>query len=148
LEFGRNSGIFSLNLYQVGLWTDGLVMANPPKSVSYLKKLVSAARAIVTYQVGLPVGCIRIRRALFWLRPHKVLSYPVFDKYLQALSGLPISSERLMWNREVLREADKKLEAVSRRFRDEIFEACYEIIDLSGEQSGGSASTRLEPMSK
>lgn len=72
----------------------------------------------------------------------------MFDKYMQALSGLPISSERLMWNREALREADKKLEAVSRRFRDDIFEACYEIIDSYGEQSGGAASTKLEPMSK
>jgi hypothetical protein len=123
-------------------------MANPSKSVSYLKKLVSAARAIVTYQVGLPVGCIRVRRTLFWLRPYRELSYPVFDEYLQALSALPISSERLQWNREALREADKKLEAVSRRFRDDIFEACYEIIDSCDEQSGGSASIRLGPLSK
>ena len=79
-------------LHQVGLWTDGLLMANPLKSVSNLKKLLSAARAIVTYQVGLPVGCIRVRRALIWLRPHQELSYPVFDKYLQALNALPISS--------------------------------------------------------
>ena len=64
-------------------------MPNPPKSVSYLKKLVSAARAIVTYQVGLPVGCRRVRGALFSLRPHIELSYPVFDEYLKSLSGLP-----------------------------------------------------------
>lgn len=148
LEFGRNCGILSLILYQVGLWTYALLMANPPKSVSYLKKLVSAARAIVTYQAGLPVGCIRVSRALTWLRPHQELSYPVFDKYLQALRALPISSERLEWNREALREADKKLEVVSRRFRDDIFEACYEIIDSYAEQSGGSASTGAEPVSK
>lgn len=123
-------------------------MANPPKSLSYLKKLVSAARAIVTYQVGLPVGCIRVSRALTWLRPHKNLTYPVFDTYLQALRALPISSERLRWSREALREADKKLEAICREFRDDIFEACYEIIDSYGEQSGGTASTKLEPMSK
>ena len=114
-------------------------MASPPKSVSYLQKLVSAARAIVTYQVGLPVGCIRVRKILFWLRPHKEVSYPVFDEYLRALSELPISSERLHWNRDVLREADKKLEAVSSRFRDRIFETCYEIIDLYGKQDDEAA---------
>ncbi len=123
-------------------------MANPPKSASYSKKLVSAARAIVTYQVGLPVGCTRAQRALIWLRPHQELDYPVFDKYLQSLSALPISSERLEWNREALREADKKLEALSRRFRDYIFQACYEIIDSYGQHSGGRAPTRPEPMSK
>jgi hypothetical protein len=114
-------------------------MANPPKSVSYLKKLVSAARAIVTYQVGLPFGCIRVRRVLIWLRPYREVCYPVFDEYLQALRDLPIGSERLRWNREALREADKKLEAASRRFRDGIFEACYEIIDSYGEQSDDAA---------
>ena len=61
-------------------------MPNPPKSVTYLKKLVSAARAIVTYQVGLPVGCLRIRGILRWLQPHIELSYPVFDEYLKSLS--------------------------------------------------------------
>jgi hypothetical protein len=104
-------------------------MANPPKSVSYLKQLVSASRAIITYQVGLPVGCVRIRKILYWLQPHKELSYPVFDKYLNSLNGLPISSERLMWSHDSLREADKKLEALNSKFRDSIFEACYEIIE-------------------
>jgi len=70
-------------------------MPNPPKSVSDLKKLTSAARAIVTYQVWLPFGYIR----------------------------------------EALREADRKLEAAGRRFRDGIFEACYETVDLYGNQS-------------
>jgi hypothetical protein len=110
-------------------------MANPPKSVSYLKQLVSAARAIITYQVGLPVGCIRVRKILHWLRPHKEVAYPVFDEYWKAVSELPISSERLNWSRDALRETDKKLEAASRKFRDGIFEACYEIIDSYGEHS-------------
>jgi hypothetical protein len=111
-------------------------MANPPKSVSYSKMLVSTARAIVTYQVGLPFGCIRIRRILCDLRPYKELSYPVFDEYLKSLKGLPIGSERLKWNRDVLRVSDKKLEAETGKFRDAIFEACYEIIDSNGSQSG------------
>ena len=115
-------------------------MANPPKSVSYLKQLVSAARAIVTYQVGLPFGCIRVRRILAWLRPHKEVAYPVFDEYLKSVSELPISSERLMWSRDALREADKKLEAASRKFRDDIFEACYEIIDSYGKQTDDDAA--------
>ena len=107
-------------------------MTNPHKSVTHLKQLVSAARAIVTYQVGLPLGCIRVRKILIWLKPHKELVYPVFDEYLKSVSALPLSSERLRWNRDALREADKKLEAASKRFRDRIFEACYEIIDLYG----------------
>ena len=115
-------------------------MPNPPASVSYLKKLVSTARAIVTYQVGLPVGCIRMRGTLSTLRPHMKLSYPVFEEYLQAVTGLPLSSERLRWSRDVLRERDVKLEAESRRFRDAIFEACYQIIDSHGDHSDENAA--------
>jgi hypothetical protein len=114
-------------------------MPNPPKSVSDLKKLTRTARAIVTYQVGLPFGCIRVRRILSDLRAQG-LAYPVFDEYLQTLKELPIGSERLMWNRDALRKTDKKLEAESRRFRDSIFEACYEIIDLYGKQSDHNAA--------
>jgi hypothetical protein len=113
-------------------------MPNPPKSVSDFKKLTSTARAIVTYQIGLPFGCIRAHRILSDLRAQG-LTYPVFDEYLQSLKELPIGSERLKWNREALREADKKLEAASRRFRDGIFEACYEIIDSYGKQSDDDA---------
>jgi hypothetical protein len=112
-----------------------LYMSNPPKSVTYLKQLVSAARAIVTYQVGLPLGCVRAQRLVLWLRPHKELSYPIFEDYLQAVKELPIGSERLKWNREALREKDKELEAANGRFRDKIFETCYGIIDSHGEQS-------------
>jgi hypothetical protein len=107
-------------------------MANPPKSVSFLKKLVSAARAIVTYQVGLPVGCLRIRGILLWLRPHVELSYPVFDEYLNTVKELPIGSERLQWSRDSLRLYDKRLEAANAKFRDAIFESCYQIIDSHG----------------
>jgi hypothetical protein len=88
-----------------------LPMPNPPKSVTYLEKLVSAARAIVTYQVGLTVGSTRIRKILFFLRPHIELSYPIFDEYLKEWTGLPITSERLHWSRDSLRMYDKKLEA-------------------------------------
>ena len=114
-------------------------MPNPLKSVSCLKRLVSAARAIVTYQVGLPFGCIRVRRILLELPPFKEVSYRVFEDYLKAVRELPIGSERLRWNREALRKHDKILEATSSRFRDAIFEACYEIIDSHGAQSDNAA---------
>src|ERR1700759_3862637 len=103
-------------------------MPNPPKSVSNIKKLTSTARAIVTYQIGLPFGCIRARRDLSDLKAQG-LAFPVFDDYLKAVRELPIGSERLKWNREALREMDRKLEAANKKYRDDIFEACYQIID-------------------
>ena len=104
-------------------------MANPDKRTSYLQKLVGAARSIVTYQVGLPHGCTRIRAVLLWLRPFEPLDFPVFEEYRTATLDLPTGTERLHWNREALRERDVRLEAINREFRDPIFEACYAIID-------------------
>src|SRR5438067_983704 len=101
-------------------------MANPDKRTSFLRKLVSTARSVVTYQVGLPLGCIRLNGILGWLQPHERLDYPVFAEYLDATRDLPIGSERLHWNHEALRERDVRLEAINQEFRDRVFEACYD----------------------
>jgi hypothetical protein len=53
---------------------------------------------------------------------------------LNSIRPLPKSTERLKWNRDALRESDAKLEAQNRKFRDAIFEACYQIIDSNGRQ--------------
>src|SRR3954470_4169336 len=103
-------------------------MPNPDKRTSSLSKLVSAARAIVTYQTSLPLGCTRIHRVLFSL-PEKSREYPVFDELLGAVRGLPVGTERLHWSREVLRERDVELERILQRYRDRVFDACYDIID-------------------
>ncbi len=105
------------------------VEANKQKVDADLRKLVSNARAILTYQVGLPHGCVRMRKILFWLKPHCALSYPVFDEYLEATRELPIGSERLHWNKEALKERDIELETINQRFRDAIVTACHDIIE-------------------
>ena len=104
-------------------------MANPEKRTLHLQKLVGAARAVVTYQVGLPHGCTRIRAILFWLRPFEWIDLPVFEEYRTATLDLPTGTERLHWNREALWERDVRLEAINHEFRDRIFEVCYSIID-------------------
>jgi hypothetical protein len=104
-------------------------MANPDTRTSYLRKLVSAARSIVTYQVGLPHGCARVEGILTVLRHLEPVEFPVFQEYQSATLNLPTGTERLLWNREALRERDIRLEAINGDFRDRIFEACYDIID-------------------
>ena len=108
-------------------------MANPDRRTSYLKKLVSAARALVTYQVGLPLGCKRIAGILFALRPFEPLDCPVFAEYGQATRDLPVGTERLYWSRDALREKDARLETINRKFRDRVFETCYDILDRYSE---------------
>lgn len=104
-------------------------MANPDKRTSYLKKLVSVARSIVTYQVGIPLGCTRAASLVMSLEPFEKLDIPVFAEFRDAVRSLPIGTERLHWARDVLRERDTQLEKIIRDFRDRVFDACYDIID-------------------
>lgn len=114
-------------------------MANPSKRDSAARKAVAVARSIITYQIGVPAGCIRMQRTLSWLTPYETGLPTVFDEYLKEVRELPISSERLSWDRGVLREKDKVLEAANQRFRDRVFEECWALIDRFAE-SDHSAS--------
>jgi hypothetical protein len=108
-------------------------MANPTERDSAARKMVAVARSIVTYQIGLPVGCLRMSRTYYQLGRHDTDLPTVFAEYLKEVQALPIASERLPWNRSVLREKDKLLEAANQRFRDRIFDACWTLIDRFAE---------------
>jgi hypothetical protein len=116
-------------------------MANPSKRDSAAKKVVAVARSIVTYQIGLPAGCVRMQRTLSWLAPYELGLPGVFDEYLKEVRQLPIASERLSWDRKTLRETDKLLEASNHRSRDRIFDACWALIDRFADST---SSSRIE----
>lgn len=109
------------------------------KQKNYLKKLVSNARAIISYQVGLPVGCIRMGRIVYWLENagYTVPKFIVFEKYLMETNDLPTASDRLHCSRDALRRYDERLVAINLKYREEIIDACFEII---GEYGEGAAS--------
>jgi hypothetical protein len=102
---------------------------NPSERDRFAKKVLATARSIVTYQVGPPMGCQRMRKELLWLAPHETGLPVVFEEYMKATQGLPLSSERLEWGREALKEKDVSLEAENQKFRDPIFNACWELIE-------------------
>jgi hypothetical protein len=104
-------------------------MANPSNRDSAAQKVVAVARSILAYQIGLPAGCVRMGRTLFWLAPYETDLPTIFDHYLKEVQGLPITSERLLWDRNILREKDTLLEAANQRFRDRVFDACWGLID-------------------
>lgn len=81
-------------------------MGNPSKRDSAARKVVAAARSIVTYQIGLPQGCLRVSRALSLLAPYETGLPTVFEDYLKKVQLLPIGSERLDWNRKALEEKE------------------------------------------
>ena len=115
-------------------------VGNPSKRDTAARKVVAAARSIVTYQIGLPQGCVRVSRALRWLAPYETGLPPVFEDYLKEVRLLPIGSERLIWNRKVLQEKDIVLEAANQRFRNQIFDSCWTLIERFAEPTPGSPS--------
>jgi hypothetical protein len=104
------------------------------KRDSYFRKLVANARAIISYQVGLPLGCIKMERIFYWLAYEgcDVPKFPVFKKYAKETLGLPTSHERLNCSREALRRYDEQLVAINLKYREQIIDACYEIIEKYG----------------
>jgi hypothetical protein len=110
------------------------------KHRSLLKRLVANARAIVSYQVGLPLGCEKMCKILYWLKPYEVLEYPVFDRYTIATHALPTSSERLHCSREALRRYDEKLVPINLEYREEVLNACFDIIERFGKKAEASGS--------
>jgi len=103
-------------------------MGNPSKRDSAARKVVAAARSVVTYQIGLPQGCLRVNRALQWLAPYETGLSTIFEDYLKQVRLLSIRSERLGWNRKALEEKDVAIEAANQNFRNEIFDSCWDLI--------------------
>jgi hypothetical protein len=93
-----------------------------------LKELVSAARAVVTYQVGLPHGATRLSRIGHGMPDH-VPQLDTIMRYTDAIRELPIGSERLLWERSALRRLDIQLESINQQYRDALFAACFDLID-------------------
>lgn len=76
-----------------------------------------------------------MQRTLLWLAPYETGLPTIFDEYLKEVRELPITSERLLWDRKVLREKDTLLEATNQRFRDRVFDTCWGVIDRFAEST-------------
>ena len=67
---------------------------NEQKRNSHYRNLVANARAIISYQTGLPVGCVKMDRILTWIKYEcgEAPDIPVFEKYLDETLALPLAS--------------------------------------------------------
>jgi hypothetical protein len=116
----------------------GRVMSphNDERYTALLRRVMANARAIITCEVGLPLGCTRMSRLFYWLKPRRDFEFPVFEEYLNAVREFAIGQDRLEWNREALFQQDVKLEEVNAAFRDRVHKSCHDIVEqLSVETS-------------
>jgi hypothetical protein len=115
---------------------------NEQKRDGYFRKLAANARAIISYQVGLPVGCVKMEKIFYWLKyeGYETAESHVFKTYCGATRELLTGSERLNCSREALRRNDQRLVAINLKYREQIIDACFEIIEKYGEGKAVSAN--------
>lgn len=104
----------------------------PEQEVARKKQMVSAAKALLSLQVGIGVGCIRVNKILHWLSLQDDPRYQVFKQFITATMGLPLGNERLLWSHAALLECDVKLAAIEGDFRPRVLSACIDIVDTYG----------------
>lgn len=105
----------------------------PEQRVANVAKLVSAARAMLSGQVGISVGAFRISKLLYWLGDEVSSEFPQFRNFVdQVPANVPIASERLHWETDALLTADRTLAAIESKSRNQLMSACAQIIKTYG----------------
>jgi hypothetical protein len=99
---------------------------------NYIDKLISNARAIISNQIGLPLGVILMKRYITYInqiKPLENIDLEIFSDYYHNMDDLPIGTERLHWNIEKLIEMEEEVDQVNRTFKADVLRKCREIID-------------------
>lgn len=102
---------------------------------NYIIKLVANARAIISNQIGLPLGVLKMRKFIHWIDNIKPLldtDLEIFSSYYLNMDDLPIGTERLLWNIEKLIEFEEEFDQLNKLFRADILRKCAEIINKYG----------------
>lgn len=105
----------------------------PEQREARTRRLVSAARALLSQQVGLYVGSRRIENALSWLGPDFQAKHRVFSEFTDTVPrDIPLGSTRLLWDPMAVLKTDFKLATVEARFRAQLLAEAVEIITQYG----------------
>ncbi|GEO11106.1 hypothetical protein [Segetibacter aerophilus] len=98
-----------------------------------IRKLVSNAKAILTNQIGFPLGVSKMHTLIVYINqiePITNINFSVVNEYLSKIDGCPIGSERLQWEKEALKKQDKIIDEATYYYKDRIVDTCFHIINL------------------
>ncbi|WP_233840663.1 hypothetical protein [Dyella sp. 2HG41-7] len=102
----------------------------PEQEISRRKKLVSAAKALLSLQVGLAVGAARIENILSWLGETYQREHPLFAFFIANIPPeIPLGGARLLWRSDLMLETDDRLARIEAKFRRALLGECVKIID-------------------
>ena len=100
---------------------------------SLRKKLVSNSNAILSNQITIPLGSLKMEKIINWIeqiKPITELDLKVFSDYNNQTSDYPIGEDRKRYNAEFLAKLDIKLDDVTLCFKNKIEEKCVDIIKV------------------
>jgi len=108
-------------------------MPQPVTATTQLNKLIANAKDILTNQVGISLGVRKMNKILGSVNSSQSLNIDltVFQEFEKKIDGCPVGSERLLWERNVLKKKDMIVDKVIKIYRDKIIDKCYELIALA-----------------
>ena len=108
-------------------------MPQPVTATTQLNKLIANAKDILTNQVGISLGVRKMNKILGSVNSSQTLNIDlsVFQEFEKKIDGCPVGSERLLWERNVLKKKDMIVDKVIKIYRDKIIDKCYELIALA-----------------
>ena len=98
---------------------------------NFIRKLVANARAIVSNQIAIPMGMLkmdRIIRRINDIEPISGIDLQVFFEYNSKTTPFLVGTERLYAEEKFLIKQDKELDALTIEYKDQILHKCREII--------------------
>jgi hypothetical protein len=109
----------------------------PDQERARTARLVSAARAMLTHQVGMTVGAKRIELALYRLGASYEKDFPIFAKFISAIPvEIPLGTARLEWPAHMILNTDRIIAGIEKKYRHELLEDCIEIIHRIDRERG------------
>jgi hypothetical protein len=101
----------------------------------YIAKLVSNARAILTNQIEFTLGVLKMQKIMYWINriePLTEVDLQIFLEFNKKTVVFAIGNERKFWQKEALEMQDKALDILILKYKDGIFDKCFEIVNKYG----------------
>lgn len=97
----------------------------PDQEEIQAKRLVSAARTMISMQVGLSVGALRLVGMLRELGEPYETRHAIFAEFMAAIpADIPVGTARLYWAPEALMDKDAVLANIEARYRRRLLQEC------------------------
>jgi hypothetical protein len=107
-----------------------LACMTPAQEVARRRRLVGAARNLLSLESSLVAGASQVRKALRYLGDEYDARFPTFGRFLDAIpAGVPLGEVRLICAENFLFETDAQLAILESEFRPSIIRECLAVLN-------------------